>query len=110
MEDKSSFTATDSADTAGLLHSVCTMASPVEGVDGKCLLYSLLSDKTESTYVFMLNVLKSLLCDIECGIIMLDFEKASMNAFTQVFDQFSLMTVSFTYVKVFSVVFRSQSR
>ena len=59
------------------------------------LLYSLLSDKTESTYVFMLNVLKSLLCDIECGIIMLDFEKASMYAFTQVFDQFSLMNCFF---------------
>ena len=59
------------------------------------LLYSLLSDKTKSTYVFMLNVLKSLLCDIECGIIMLDFEKASMYAFTQVFDQFSLMNCFF---------------
>ena len=43
----------------------------------------------------MLNVLKSLLCDIECGIIMLDFEKASMNAFTQVFDQFSLLNCFF---------------
>ena len=33
----------------------------------------------------MLNVLKTLLSDIECGIVMLDFERASMNAFTQVF-------------------------
>ena len=32
MEDKSSFTATYSVDLLGLLHSVCTMASPVEGV------------------------------------------------------------------------------
>ena len=32
MEDKSRFTATNSADPVGLLHSVCTMASPVEGV------------------------------------------------------------------------------
>ena len=32
MEDKFSFTATNSADIVGLLHFVCTMASPVEGV------------------------------------------------------------------------------
>ena len=32
MEDKSSFTATNSADPVGLLHSVCAMASPVNGV------------------------------------------------------------------------------
>ena len=32
MEDKSSFTATNIADPVGLLHSVCTIASPVEGV------------------------------------------------------------------------------
>ena len=31
-EDKSSFTATNSADPVGLLHAVCAMASPVEGV------------------------------------------------------------------------------
>ena len=32
VEDKSSFTATTSTDPVELLHSVCTMASPVEGV------------------------------------------------------------------------------
>ena len=32
VEDKSSLTATDSADSVGFLHSVVTMASPVEGV------------------------------------------------------------------------------
>ena len=66
-------------------------------IDGKCLplLFALLADKTQDTYVFMLSVLKGLLCDIECGIIMLDFERASMNAFTQVFDQFSLMNCFF---------------
>ena len=32
VEDKSSFTATNSADPVGLLHSVCAMVSPVEGV------------------------------------------------------------------------------
>ena len=66
-------------------------------IDGKCLplVFALLADKTQDTYVFMLNVLKTLLSDIECGIVMLDFERASMNAFTQVFDQFSLMNCFF---------------
>ena len=66
-------------------------------IDGKCLplLYALLSDKTQSMYVFMLQVLKTLLSDIEYGIIMLDFEKASMNAFTQVFEQFTLRNCFF---------------
>ena len=32
MEDISSFTATNSTDPVGLLHSVCTMASPIEGI------------------------------------------------------------------------------
>ena len=66
-------------------------------IDGKCLplLFALLADKKQDTYVFMLSVLKGLLCDIEYGIIMLDFERASMNAFTQVFDQFSLMNCFF---------------
>ena len=32
MEDKFNFTATNSADPVGLLHAVCAMASPVEGV------------------------------------------------------------------------------
>ena len=57
---------------------------------------SVLPSSTSLTaYVFMLSVLKGLLCDIEYGIIMLDFERASMNAFTQVFDQFSLMNCFF---------------
>ena len=36
-------------------------------IDGKCLplLFALLADKTQDTYVFMLSVLKGLLCDIE---------------------------------------------
>ena len=45
--------------------------------------------------MFMLNVLKTLFSDIICGIVMLDFERASMNAFTQVFHQFSLMNCFF---------------
>ena len=46
-------------------------------IDGKCLplLFALLADKKQDTYVFMLSVLKGLLCDIEYGIIMLDFER-----------------------------------
>ena len=32
MEDKSNFTTTNNTDPVGLLHSVCTMASPVKGV------------------------------------------------------------------------------
>ena len=32
MKDESSFTATNSADPVGLLHAVCAMASPVEGL------------------------------------------------------------------------------
>ena len=32
MENKSSFTATNSADPVGLLHSVCTLVSLVEAV------------------------------------------------------------------------------
>ena len=32
MKDKSSFTATNGTDQIGLLHSVCTMTFPVEGV------------------------------------------------------------------------------
>ena len=32
MKDKSSRTATNSADPVGLLHSVCTMAFPAEGL------------------------------------------------------------------------------
>ena len=66
-------------------------------IDGKCLplLFALLADKKQDTYVFMLSVLKGLLCDIEYGIIMLDFERKYLNAFTQVFDQFSLMNCFF---------------
>ena len=58
-------------------------------------MFALLSDKTQGTYTYFLTVLKGLLNDIECGIIMLDFERASMNAFIQVFDQFSLMNCFF---------------
>ena len=47
-------------------------------IDGKCLplLFAILSDKTQDTYVFLLNVIKGLLDDIESGIVMLDFELA----------------------------------
>ena len=44
MEDKSSFTATNSADIVGFLHSVCTMASPVEGVALAIINTSVLND------------------------------------------------------------------
>lgn len=66
-------------------------------IDGKCipLVFALLSDKTEKTYVFLLNLLKSALGDISDGIIMVDFEKAMMNAISCVFDQFSLMNCFF---------------
>ena len=42
-------------------------------IDGKCLplLFALLADKTQDTR-------KNLLSDIECGIIMLDFEEANI--------------------------------
>ena len=66
-------------------------------IDGKCLplLFALLSDKTQDTYIFLLNIIKGLMCDIEFGIIMLDFEIAAMNAFKQVFEQFELMNCFF---------------
>ena len=66
-------------------------------IDGKCLplLFAILSDKTQDTYVFMLNIIKGLLCDIESGIIMLDFEIAAMNAFRQVFEKFEVMNCYF---------------
>ena len=62
-------------------------------IDGKCLplLFAILSDKTQDTYVFLLNVIKGLLDDIESGIVMLDFVLAAMNDFKQVFEQFHLM-------------------
>ena len=66
-------------------------------IDGKCipLVFALLSDKTEKTYVFFLNIIKNAACNITDGIMMVDFEKAAMNAFRSVFEQFNLMNCLF---------------
>ena len=56
------------------------------------LVFTILSDKKADTYVFFL---KSLMCNIDYGIIMTDFELAAMGAFKQVFDQFVLMNCFF---------------
>ena len=52
-------------------------------IDGKCipLVFALLSDKTEKTYVFLLNLIKNAVCNISDGIIMIDFEKAGDERF-----------------------------
>ena len=66
-------------------------------IDRKCvpLVFALLSDKTEKTYIFLLNTIKNSVCNIIDGIILIDFEKAAMNAFSKVFEQFNLMNCFF---------------
>jgi len=66
-------------------------------IDKKCipLVFALLSDKTEKTYIFLLNIIKSAVCNIDDGIIMIDFEKAAMNAFSKVLEKFNLMNCFF---------------
>ena len=66
-------------------------------IDGKCLplVFALQSDKTGKTYAFFLNIIKNSVCNITDGIIMVDFEKAAMNAFRSVFEQFNLMNCFF---------------
>ena len=61
-------------------------------IDGKCipLVFALQSDKTEKTYVSFWDII-----NFTDGIIMVDFEKAAMNAFRSVFEQFNLMNCFF---------------
>ena len=68
-------------------------------IDGKCLplIYALLSDKKEKTYTFLLTVIKDALGNLlaSVGIVMIDFEKAAMNAFRNVFESFTLINCFF---------------
>ncbi len=65
-------------------------------IDGKCLplVFALLSTKTQKTYEFFLNIIKSVI-DVTDGIIMIDFELAAIKAFGTVFEQFSVLNCFF---------------
>ena len=67
-------------------------------IDGKCvpLVYALLSDKTEKSYVFFLTILRDAFSvQISHGLVMIDFELAAINAFQKVFEQFVLQLCFF---------------
>ena len=66
-------------------------------IDGKCvpLIYALLEDKKQTTYTFLLTLLKHYLPELSVGTVMVDFELAVMKAFGTVFPEFSVRNCFF---------------
>ena len=65
-------------------------------IDGKCipLVFALLCNKDESTYTFLLQQVNQHI-QIAAGSVMLDFEKATMNAFSTVMPQMQIRNCFF---------------
>ena len=70
------------------------------------LVYALLSDKTEKSYVFFLTILRDAFgVQISHGLVMIDFELAAVNAFQKVFEQFMLQLCFSTSAKAYRNAF-----